>query len=77
MTKYKTDPKYACTYMEIPQNDINKAERDFGLFGKKEPHTPPEKDTGMGTFKISPIIPFPVHFVPILGIQNQIGKVKC
>ncbi len=47
MTKYKTDPKYACTYMEIPQNDINKAERDFGLFGKKEPHSPPEKDTGI------------------------------
>ena len=36
MSKYKNDPKYACTYMEIPQHDINKAERDFGLFGPTE-----------------------------------------
>ena len=46
MSKYKNDPKYACTYMEIPQQDINKAERDFGLFGPTEAQTPPEKDTG-------------------------------
>ena len=42
MNKYKNDPKYACTYMEIPQHDINKAERDFGLFGQ----TSPKKDSG-------------------------------
>ena len=46
MSKYKNDPKYACTYMEIPQNDINKAERDFGLFGTKAGQTSPGKDSG-------------------------------
>ena len=46
MSKYKNDPKYACTYMEIPQNDINKAERDFGLFGTKAGQASPGKDSG-------------------------------
>ena len=46
MNKYKNDPKYACTYMEIPQHDVNKAERDLGLFGSSKPQTRPEKDSG-------------------------------
>ena len=46
MSKYKNDPKYACTYMEIPQHDINKAERDFGLFGPTGSQTSPGENAG-------------------------------
>ena len=41
MNKYKTDPKYAVTYMEIPQHDAISPEKDFS-FGVKQPNT--EKD---------------------------------
>ena len=45
MNKYKTDPRYATTYMEIPQRDGGPTPRgEAGAGGGSGRHTPPEKD---------------------------------
>ena len=46
MNKYKTDPRYATTYMEIPQRDGGPTppRGEAGAGGGSGRHTPPEKD---------------------------------